>query len=577
MDENEDSGWVKGLPAGWIDGHLAFDRLRRLLLERLNGCDPAPWHDPVNADYWGPHFGQSPDEYTLSEKLSERLISAFQRALSTKRLPASLFNGRSFRELPQSAFGSKSVLRNALFMGPFDLDPFWPDDWQPWSGAGWAIPLPEFEGWLASGDALGVEGLPMTDVANAPDQPKPLAQRLPSGGAHVPLSEAVTWIAFGFALDAERLDRAIQWERLCDGDLQTAQRQIEDASAALLKAGADRQVTFFGRHVESYGDKGQRTEKIDPLALIDYRQVLITGHDHLYYGKGMKRWYRATNDSHLRASACGDLYMHVTVDRAELLTRFQPQSSQVAGNSAQTDNGPIVWEDFGSESLPELQRLGELASRDEWWTWPEAIAWIGSRDPKNIATLRYWGRVGGDRDPTIILGAQAFMATQFCEPGREAEADLLNAIQCGQVGTSGRLSKGAVATDLEPSIWRGGAVVWHDGETVLVDAKQKLAAWAFDVAIRRNDLVATFQPDDEESKAVSIAPVSPTRRGRTKGTGFQQADAPLLDEMRNAIEADPALNATSAAKLFADQAKGASFEAKVDRLSRAYRAGRNGE
>lgn len=139
MDENEDSGWVKGLPAGWIDGHLAFDRLRRLLLERLNGCDPAPWHDPVNADYWGPHFGQSPDEYTLSEKLSERLISAFQRALSTKRLPASLFNGRSFRELPQSAFGSKSVLRNALFMGPFDLDPFWQT-----TGSRGAVPAGQF-------------------------------------------------------------------------------------------------------------------------------------------------------------------------------------------------------------------------------------------------------------------------------------------------------------------------------------------------------------------------------------------------------------------------------------------------
>lgn len=497
MDDNGDSGWIKGLPAGWIDGHIAFDRLRHLLLERLDGCDPAPWHDPVNAEYWGPHFGQSPEEYTRAEKFSERMIAAFQRALFTGRLRASLFSGGVFRELPRSAFGSKSVLRNALFIGPFDLDPFWPDDWQQWSGAGWAMPLPEFENWLASEDALEVKGLPMTDVAAAPDQPNAIAQRLPSDGAHVPLSEAVTWIAFGIALDAERLDRAIQWERLCDGDLQTAQRKMEDASAALLKAGADRQVTFFARHVETYGDKGQRTQKMDPLALIDYRQVLITGHDHLYYGQGLKRWYRATNDSHLRASARGDLYMHVTVDRAELLARFQPQANDVAAHPVQTDEGPIVWDDFGSESLPELQRLSELASRDEWWTWPEAIAWIGSRDANNIATLRYWGREwfgrgGGDRDPTIILGAQAFMATQFCQSGREAEADLLNAIQCGHVGTSGRLSKGAVATDLKPSIWRGGTVVWHDGETVLVDAKQKLTAWAFDVAIRRKDLVATY-------------------------------------------------------------------------------------
>jgi len=192
--------------------------------------------------------------------------------------------------------------------------------------------------------------------------------------------------------------------------------------------------------------------------------------------------------------------MNVAVDRAALMAHFQPKASIAVAHPAQTDDGPIVWDDFGSESLPELQRLSELASRDEWWTWPEAIAWIGSRDTNNIATLRYWarewfGRGGGDRDPTIILGAQAFMATQFCKSGRDAEAELLNAIQCGHVGTSGRLRKGAVATDLQPSIWRGGTVVWHDGETVLVDAKQKLTAWAFDVAIRRKNLVEAFQPE----------------------------------------------------------------------------------
>lgn len=499
MDDNGNSGWIKGLPAGWIDGHLAFDRLRRLLLERLDGCDPAPWHDPVNAEYWGPHFGQSPEVYTRAEKFSERMIAAFQQALSTGRLRASLFKGGVFRELPRSAFGSKSILRNALFMGPYDLDPFWPDDWQPWSGTGWAIPQSDFDGWMESGEAVSIEGLPVSNFADAASEPQSITQRPPSAGAHVPLSEAVTWIAFGQALDADRFLRAIHWHRLCNGDLQAAMRKIEDAAAQLLKAGVDRQVTFIGRHVESYSDKGKRTEVIDALALRDYQQIMIDGHDHLYFGHGLKRQYRATNDTHLQASERRDLYMNVAVDRAALMAFFQPQARDAAAQPVQTDDGPIVWDDFGSESLPELQRLSELASRDEWWTWPEAIAWIGSRDANNVATLRYWGQEwfgrGGDRDPTIILGAQAFMATQFCKSGREAEAELLNAIQCGHVGTSGRLSKGAEATDLQPSIWRGGTVVWHDGETVLVDAKQKLTAWAFDVALRRKDLVATFQPE----------------------------------------------------------------------------------
>jgi hypothetical protein len=67
------------------------------------------------------------------------------------------------------------------------------------------------------------------------------------------------------------------------------------------------------------------------------------------------------------------------------------------------------------------------------------------------------------------------------------------------------------------------------------------------------------------------------RKGRTKGTGYLRAAAPLLEKMTRAIADNPALNATSAARLVADKAAGASFEAKVDRLARAYRAGKNGE
>lgn len=78
---------------------------------------------------------------------------------------------------------------------------------------------------------------------------------------------------------------------------------------------------------------------------------------------------------------------------------------------------------------------------------------------------------------------------------------------------------------------------------------------------------------------ISSTDLTPTssRKGRTKGTGYQQADAPLLKKMSEAIARDPALNATSAAKIFAKEAAGASYDAIVDRLSRAFRAGRNGE
>jgi hypothetical protein len=84
--------------------------------------------------------------------------------------------------------------------------------------------------------------------------------------------------------------------------------------------------------------------------------------------------------------------------------------------------------------------------------------------------------------------------------------------------------------------------------------------------------VSAPQEFGSENGAERVEPVSsPLRRGRAKGTGFQKADAGILEKMKQAIDADPALNATSAARKFANEAPGASYDAKVDRLSRAYR------
>jgi hypothetical protein len=97
----------------------------------------------------------------------------------------------------------------------------------------------------------------------------------------------------------------------------------------------------------------------------------------------------------------------------------------------------------------------------------------------------------------------------------------------------------------------------------------------------RRDVEASFplsiKQDEGSAPNGNQARGGRLRKGRTKGTGFQRADAPLLEKMAEAIAADSSLNATSAAKLVADEAKGASYEAKVDRLARAFRAGRNGE
>lgn len=61
-----------------------------------------------------------------------------------------------------------------------------------------------------------------------------------------------------------------------------------------------------------------------------------------------------------------------------------------------------------------------------------------------------------------------------------------------------------------------------------------------------------------------------SRKGRPKGSGYQRADAPLIEEMKQLIANNLALNPRSAAKLVAEKAPGASFDAKVDRLAGGF-------
>lgn len=330
MGDKGDSGWIKGLPADWIDGFICARRLfARFRMEHAD-ADPAPWHTVVNADYWGPHFAKTPDDYALNEKLSARLVAVIQKAVFSGQLSPSWFDGAAFRGIPAQAFGNGRIVHNAVLNGGFEVDPLWPDEWQHWNNHGWAIPKEQFETWMQTDHPLSMAGLPVPDCEMPPCDVVAIASRKPSDASRVPLSEAITWIAFGVALDAERLERAVCWESLVDGDLQAAQQQMEAATALLLKAGADGLVALYGRHMEARSEKGKLTEKIDPLTLEDYRKALIISHDSLYYGEGLFVWHRAPNESIVRGSERGDHYANVTVERNALLKHFGERLDSMA-------------------------------------------------------------------------------------------------------------------------------------------------------------------------------------------------------------------------------------------------------
>lgn len=450
MDESTDSGWINGLPAGWIDGFDCARRLfARLRTEYASG-DPAPWHSVVNADYWGPYLGKTAEEYALNEKLAERLVATFQRAVCSGYLTPSWFDGSAFKGIPAHAFGIPRVVHKALLNGGFEVDPLWPDDWQNWSNHGWAIPKDQFETWIDSDDALSMAGLPVPGSELPLCDVVSIASRKPSEASRVPLSEAITWIAFGVALDAERLERAIRWESLADGDLQAAQRQMEEATGTMLKAGADALAPMFGRYMEAHAEKGRRTEKIDPLTLEDYRKALIISHDSLYYGEGLFVWYRAPNDSHVRGSERGDHFANVTVDRDALMQCFPPTEA-VAGVPLAVTVGELT--------LPGADfDLNADVGVSPWWSLLQVVGWTTTGSKAYVAYVaELEGATHDDIGTSVAFSAiVTYIARKHCRCAAQSLSDDARWEYCTCTGDAGRALLEAIRTDRAKPIQQTG-------------------------------------------------------------------------------------------------------------------------
>ena len=526
MGEIADHGWIEGLPSGWIDGRVAGRKLRALIEAHLASDEIAPWLGEFCVEEYRRVVGCTEAEARNSIKLEEHLTAVFQRAILTGALSASSFDGHAFKALPKAAFVHLSVARNALQMGVLDLDPLWPDEWWPWSSRHWAVPKGEFEAWMASQEPTRLDDLP-ADMALAYDGTvTPLTFREPSPRARVSLSEAVSWVAFGIALEPVQFEMALHWERLENGDLREVQRKVTQAVADIVAAGADSRIAFSGRHVASLWEKGATNDLIDPLKLEDYKAFTI-GRDDLNYGEGLHRTYRAKNDSHLHSSERRDLFTEVKVSRDNLMAQFPRQLDGVPTADSGGPYGLNFWTDIDQDAPLALKRLSDAASHDEWWTWPEAIAWVGSRDTNNIATLRHWATLmscGGDTD--VMLGGQHYIASQWCASSQATEAELQTAIERGAVGTIGRADRDSHAAPLAKEVWRGGAVVYSGGAAQLVSAKNRLIAWAFDIAVCRADLVATFPSPVEGEVLAAICD-----NDASEGIG-PAGDKPFNDQQR---------------------------------------------
>ena len=218
------------------------------------------------------------------------------------------------------------------------------------------------------------------DWANpAPPADKPL---LPPEGQFVTLSHALTWIAFGVSMDNDHLHEVLSGDSYGEHDPQVA---ITEAVAKLADLGSASKVAMRGKHRSGRhdDDKTLLTEAIEPIRLTDYQQFSYLA-DELCHGDGLLFW--RNEDGIFLDDVVGggrkDSYLQVTVNRADLLREFRPHGPMGWVPEA------IHWSDLAPPDLERAKKLARAAEVDEWWNWPQAVAWVGARNLEHIATMR---------------------------------------------------------------------------------------------------------------------------------------------------------------------------------------------
>ena len=282
-------------------------------------ADPAPWLD-VSPDLIEMFSEGDEVVFVRRKKMEERSMLVLQRGLLSGVVRAHFSDGLESHDVPGWAWAGAERNEHVWFEGRLPLDVFLPDEWQRWSCCSVYLDRDAFTAWMDS--------QPLHDLADFPalpppydeqSKPEPVKKRLPPDAPFVTLSEAVTWIAFGFALDRDSLDRAISGRAFDTNDPQAA---LSAAMAKLAVRASGGQIAMRGKYLESHSTDESRvlTAPIDPVRFEDFAQFDIL-YDGLRYGTGLT-WSKEGSALERVFQDRRDAFRAVKVSRADLMEYF---------------------------------------------------------------------------------------------------------------------------------------------------------------------------------------------------------------------------------------------------------------
>ena len=256
--------------------------LQKLFAVVAKEADLAPWHD-----VWVPDSEIDPVTFIRQQKLYARTKRTLLSSLLLGELRAHYSDGCDSCDVPGWAWQDAETDDDVWFAGRLRLSVFLPEPWHEWSGNHVFLEREAFDRWSEAQVGADISAhLVLPTPCDATHEPSPVSARPPPDVPFVTLSEALSWIAFHFALDNFELDRALGAGAF--GPPAYQQKKLARAVAEFASIASGGGLSVRGKYVEGHlvDCATIETNKIEPVRFEDYAQFDIV-EDGLRRGTGL--------------------------------------------------------------------------------------------------------------------------------------------------------------------------------------------------------------------------------------------------------------------------------------------------
>lgn len=353
------SGNVVGAHLGRLIGHNeAIRQLSRRLNMDLGPADPAPWLQ-VDVNY-GISFvpfhrtipdHMEPDEFVRQRKVEDRVALVMARGLLSGELIAKMTDPVTGSSHDVPGWMWERFTRAEHWWWSFPMPVVLPSYWHSFENQVPMLLKSAFDSWISSAQPLILGELPVLprphDAATKPAQ---TLVRQPPHEPYLTLSEALSWIAFGYAVGREPLYRA-HWEGSF-GDPAAYQLKLSNAVSAFVSKAAGGDIDILGRLTSDLGQE-RVTRRLEPPQFLDFAQFDVEC-DCLRLGSGLVTSNVAgLYDAFHYGRSIDPFYRDVKVARAGLMEFFPPSRagavSTTATAAAETEGASWLETEFAAD------------------------------------------------------------------------------------------------------------------------------------------------------------------------------------------------------------------------------------